>query len=129
MSSQPQPSTNEQCGLLNKVCNAPRVQKVVTKWKSALTNIYNKHNHGQLVLKANAIDTLNEMTKFYSPTEIKAVLGYTKNLAKETHEELVGSKFRLMSETFRTVFESQTRSIFKRNNFAIDEDDSSDEQE
>jgi hypothetical protein len=68
------------------------------------------------------------MKKFYSPTEIKTALDYSKTLAKETHEELIGRKVRLMSETFRTVFEAQYNSIFKTNNFAIDEDDSSDDQ-
>lgn len=126
MSSQQQPSNNH-LGLVQKVCNAPRVKRVISRWQNTFSNVYNKYNNGARVSKENAYDTLNEMKKFYSPTEIKTALDYSKTLAKETHEELIGSKVRLMSETFRTVFEAQINSIFKSNNFAIDEDDSSDD--
>jgi hypothetical protein len=96
-----------------------------------LNTVKENYNFGFSVTKNNAIDTLNEMKKFCSLAEAKQAFLYSKDLAKEVNEELVGGKIRLLLETLRPVLKSQVNSIFNKNNFAIDNsaDDESDEQE
>lgn len=106
--------------LLTRMCSNPRVQRCMNKSKRVMGSVAEKYNHGVSVSKDNAKDTLKEMAKFFSATEAKAALGYTKNLAKETHEELVGSKVRLLSNSVQSIFQSQILSMWNRNYFAID---------
>lgn len=114
-----------------RFCSCPRVQRVVNRSKRVMGNALQIYNHGLKVSKANARDTLNEMGKFFSVQDAKAAFVYNKALAKEVHEELVGRRVRLLSTTVRTVFDSQAKSLFDRNHFAVDnssEDDSEDQE-
>jgi hypothetical protein len=83
-------------------------------------NAIEKYNFGLKVSKGNAKETLNEMGKFFSASEAKSSLFYAKDLAKETHEELIGRRVRLLSDAAKTVLEAQTFSLFNRNTFSID---------
>lgn len=129
MSSQHQ-SNEARASLIKRFCSNPKVQKVVTTTSQTFGNVLDKYNYGLKVSKTNARDTLNEMGKFFSAAEAKSAFTYSKELAAEVHEELVGCKVRLLSETVRTVFESQVRSMWNRDNFSIDnsgDDDSEDQ--
>lgn len=106
--------------IMQRINSNPLVRKVTLRSQRVFNNICEKHAYGVSLTKANAKDTMKEMGKFFSITEAKAALEYSKELAKETHEELVGQKVKLLSDTIGTVFLSQTRSIFDRNYYNID---------
>ena len=129
--SQTNKSDCQKFGVLQRITSIPRVQRFMTRSKSFMGNILEKHNQGLLITKRNISNTMNEMGKFFSATEAKAVFDHSSNLFKEVNEELVASRIRLMSSTIRTVFEAQTRSILNRNNFSIENtpDDETEEQD
>jgi len=71
------------------------------------------------------------MRKFFSLNEAKEAFLYSKSLASEVHEELVGCKIRLASNAIRSVLESQANSFWDRDRFAVDDgsDEDSEDQE
>ena len=106
--------------LVQRFYSNPRVQQTISKAKYVAGNALQKYEHGLDVSKKNARDTLNEMGKFFSASEAKSSYFYAKDLAKETHEELVGRRVRLLSDAAKTVFEAQAFSLFNRDTFSID---------
>jgi mRNA-degrading endonuclease HigB of HigAB toxin-antitoxin module len=127
--SSKQPSDNKRTGMIERFRSGPRVRRTIGKCQNAYSNVFDKYTQGAAVTKLNALDTILEMKKFYCPSEVKKSFLHAKKLAKETHEEMIGRRFRLMSETIRPVFKAQVNSILNRNNFEIDDESVSDEQE
>lgn len=88
---------NTRKSLFSRFCSLPRVQNVVNKSNRAMGNVLEKYNHGLAVSKTNAKDTLKEMGKFFSVAEAQAAINYTRELARDSHKELVDDKVRLLS--------------------------------
>ena len=116
---------------LRRFVSGPRAQRIINKSQHLMGGVADKHCQGLSVTKINAHDTFNQMGKFFSVSEAKSAFSYTNSVAQEIIEELVASRIRLMSTTIRTCFESQTRSLFNRNNFSIENspDDETEEQD